>query len=46
MMYLVENPMYEIGLLIENDLEREQVESIGHHVYEISLLFHENKVND
>lgn len=44
-MYLVENLMYEIGLLIENDLDREKVESIGHNVYEISLLLHENKIN-
>lgn len=41
----VENLMYEIGLLMEDFLEKEKVESLGHHVYEISLLLHENKKN-
>lgn len=42
-MYTVENGMYEISTLLENYSEQEKVESIGHHVYEISLLLHEAK---
>lgn len=33
-----ENRMYEIGLLIEQQQSNEFAASIGHHVYEISLL--------
>ncbi|MBU8881222.1 hypothetical protein BGM26_20065 [Bacillus sp. FJAT-29790] len=42
-MYKVENSMYEIGLLLDHHFEKEKVESLGHRVYEISLLLHEYK---
>ncbi|WNF35051.1 hypothetical protein RJD24_11235 [Bacillaceae bacterium IKA-2] len=44
-MRLQENSIYEIGLLMEDVLEKEKIESIGQNVYEISLLLHENKKN-
>lgn len=40
-MYTVENGMYEISCILENYFEQEKVDSIGHSVYEISLLLHE-----
>ena len=46
MMTLVENSMYEIGLLIENTFDGERFQSIGQNVYEISLILHEYRNND
>lgn len=42
-MYNIENPIYEIGLIMEHYLEMKKVETIGHHVYEISLILSECK---
>lgn len=42
-MYNIENAMYEISLILEEYFEKEKVESIGHHVYDISLLLNESK---
>lgn len=39
----LENRMYEISLLLDKQLEDQFVDSIGHHVYEISLLLHSSK---
>ncbi len=42
-MQIVKNSMYEIGLLLENYLEKEMTDSLGHRVYEITLLLHEHR---
>lgn len=40
---MVGNTIFEIGCLMENRVEEERSQSIGHHVYEISLILSEYK---
>ncbi|WP_179295545.1 hypothetical protein [Bacillus sp. FJAT-45350] len=40
---MLENSIYEIGILLENYHEEEKVNSIGHNVFEISMMINDYK---